>query len=76
MKCYYEVLGVPRDAGEDDIKKVYKKMALKYHPGTMFVFRRPTIEKSTVIYSTGYTYIHISLLIELLLSSFLNFNVR
>ena len=49
MKCYYEVLGVPRDAGEDDIKKVYKKMALKYHPGTMFVYRRPTIEKSTVV---------------------------
>lgn len=29
---YYEVLGVARDAGEDDLKKAYKKLALKYHP--------------------------------------------
>lgn len=29
---YYKVLGIPRDAGEDEIKKAYKKMALKWHP--------------------------------------------
>lgn len=29
---YYEVLGVGRDAGESDIKKAYRQMALKYHP--------------------------------------------
>lgn len=28
----YEVLGVPQDAGKDDIKKAYKKMAVQYHP--------------------------------------------
>ncbi|XP_019738534.1 dnaJ homolog subfamily B member 9 [Hippocampus comes] len=31
-KDYYDILGVPRDASERQIKKAFHKLALKYHP--------------------------------------------
>lgn len=32
MRDYYEILGLNKSASEDEIKKSYRKMAMKYHP--------------------------------------------
>lgn len=31
-KDFYEILGINRDASDDEIKKAYRKLAMKYHP--------------------------------------------
>src|SRR5688572_23837629 len=32
MADYYQILEIPRDASDDDVKKAYRKLAMRYHP--------------------------------------------
>ena len=32
MKDYFNILGVDQNASNDDIKKAYKRLAMKHHP--------------------------------------------
>ena len=32
MSDFYKILDIPRSASQDEIKKAYRKSALKYHP--------------------------------------------
>ena len=33
MSTYYEILGVAVTSSTDDVKKAYKKLAIRWHPG-------------------------------------------
>lgn len=33
MRCHYEVLGVRRDASDEELKRNYRRLALRWHPG-------------------------------------------
>ncbi len=61
MRCHYEVLGVTRDADQEELKKSYRKMALKvrhYRPSRVcfrfrFLFSHGTI---SLLFKLGYVF--------------------
>jgi curved DNA-binding protein len=40
-KDYYKVLGLEKTASQDDIKKAFRKLAVKYHPDKNPVIKKP-----------------------------------
>ena len=38
----YEFLGIEKTATQDDIKKAYRKLALKYHPDKVTILKNKT----------------------------------
>lgn len=45
-KDYYKILGVDKNASEDEIKKAYRKRALMHHPGTERSSQHPHSESA------------------------------
>ena len=39
IECHYDILNVDRDATNDEIKKSYRKLALKCHPGKYKIWK-------------------------------------
>ena len=52
MRDYYEVLGVARDASQDEIKKAYRKLARKLHPDYSGADSEEAFKELSVAYET------------------------
>ncbi|RKY35080.1 MAG: molecular chaperone DnaJ, partial [Candidatus Omnitrophota bacterium] len=51
---YYEILGVAKDASIDQIKKTYRKLAMKYHPDRAVPEKRKESEEKFKEISEAY----------------------
>ncbi len=61
-KDYYKILGVGKDANEEEIKKAYRKRALVHHPGNfqvhLTVIYSPFIYTHTCIHACTHEVLH------------------
>lgn len=53
-KDYYEILGVPKDAAQQQIKKAYRSLALKFHPDRVPTEEKPEAEQKFKEISEAY----------------------
>ena len=54
---YYEILGVAKGADESEIKKAYRKMAMKYHPDKTAITYSDNAEENFLRIKEAYDFI-------------------
>ena len=55
MRSFYEVLNINKNASDDEIKRAYKKLAVKYHPD-----KNKAVEAIDVFKKVGQAYVTLS----------------
>lgn len=51
---YYKILGVDKNASQDDVKKAFRKLARKYHPDLNRMTQAPRISFRRLMKPTKY----------------------